>query len=448
MSPQSGQSLILGLVLCAAGILAWLLMLQLGQRVHDMSSLHRATDAATYSAALIQARALNMHAYLNRAQVAHQLAMAHIIAAANANQFRQKLAQQAKRRNPPPGLIGSFFGPQHSAAYVGAIARGLTGQYSQHTFRDSFIRHERIVHQVLDKVRQQQLRYLKQQQQQAIHQILIRNMGHSGSMMRGNTLDELGVSVQMTLDDSKDFVLQHSAHDKFWRGYLTMLVNQYGFLDERKHIRRNLWMVNARCPLRRHELRRRGRLILGEDGQWRSEETLSFHALRHNRVIGCYHREYPMGWSVVSTHKNEPSLNHGPSIQTNFANKPFWRWAQKMGGRFWSIFGGKKNPVAQSWGEGSALQWASKGLGQYAQIAPGRESAPVRIALKVKQRLKSGTTLVSEATAQAYFQSPEKSVFHSRGSLFQPYWRATLIPNQNSQIQNSGAASLSSQVRP
>ena len=82
--------MLLGLVLCGAGVLAWGLMLELGRRVHDQSSLHRATDAAAYSAALIQARALNLHASLNRAQIAHQLGMAHIIAVANEPELPRK----------------------------------------------------------------------------------------------------------------------------------------------------------------------------------------------------------------------------------------------------------------------------------------------------------------------------------------------------------------------
>jgi len=427
--------MLVGLVLCALGVLAWLLMLELGQRVHDKSSLHRATDAASYSAALIQARALNMHAYLNRAQIAHQLAMAHLIGAANAAQFRQKMGQQAQRRNPPPWLIGAFFGPQHSAAYVGAISGGLTGQFSQQGFRDSFLRHERMVHQVLGKVRQQQLQQLSQQQERAIHQILIRNLGQSGSAMRATTLKELGVSVQFVLNESTGFIAEHSAHDQVWRNFLTTLVGQYGFLDERDQTRRNVWMVNARCPLKRHELRRRGRLVLGSDGQWHSEETLSFHALRHNRLIGCYHREYPMGWAVLSTDKAEQALKISAATPTNFARKSFWRWAQKKGGRFWNIFGGRENPVAQSWGEGVALKWESKGLGKYAQITTGRDSAPVRIALKVSQQLRSGATLVSQSSAQAYFHSPSSQRPASRSNLFEPYWRATLIPNPAFQMQ-------------
>lgn len=442
---QTGQSMLLGIVLCGVGVLAWLLMLELGQRVHDISSLHRGADAASYSAAILQARALNMHAYINRAQLAHQIAIAHIIGAATATQYRSKLGQQAQRRNPPPSLIGAFFGPQHSAAYMAALAGGLGDHVSQQTFRQAFIRHERVVHHVLGRVRTQQIQQLEQQRQEAIERILVRNIGHSGSAMRGDSLKELGLSIQMTLDESKDFVVQHSANDATWRNFLTALVGQYGFLDERDKTHRNFWLVNARCPHKRHELRRRGRLELSAEGQWHSEETLSFHALRHNKLIGCYHREYPMGWAVLATQKDQLTNSESSGAPIDFNRRPFWRWARAQSGSMWNIFSGRENPLAKSFGTSAAVRWPSKGLGQYAQIAKGRQHEPIRFGLRVQQRLNDDAVITSDSTAQTYFEAPldrstskyspnrgmrRQPVEAASGSLFAPYWRATLVPNQ------------------
>mgnify|MGYP000291181304 CR=1 FL=1 len=76
---QSGQALVLGLALTSLGILAWVTSYYLSHLVHDKLSLLRATDAAALSAATSHARTLNFHAYLNRAQLAHQLAMLHLL---------------------------------------------------------------------------------------------------------------------------------------------------------------------------------------------------------------------------------------------------------------------------------------------------------------------------------------------------------------------------------
>lgn len=431
-SQQKGQALLLGLVLCGAGVLAWILMLELGQRVHDQSSLHRATDAAAYSAALMQARSMNLHAYLNRAQLAHQLGMAHLIAVATASQYRAKLANQASRRNPPASLIGAFFGHHHSMAYASALSSGLDSAISQHALRDAYLRHERHVHQALDQVRHLQLRGAEQQREHAMHRMLISNVGQSGSALKGHSLAQLGLNVTLTLDESKELLEQHSGMDSVWRDFLTELVGQYGFLTERKRTYRNIWLVNPRCPFKRHELRRKGQLKLGADGQWRSEESLSFHALRYNKIIGCYHREYPMGWASLNTHDmgEHPSATQNIVTMPDFSRQAFWRWSRAQSGGAWNIFNGKGNPLAQRYGQGSTVKWRSKGLGRYVQLKTGREHKPVRIAVKVFQKINSDNTIQSQAAAQTYFAPPTSLRGRAKApSLFEPYWRATLIPN-------------------
>lgn len=427
---QTGQVMLMGLVLCGAGVLAWGLMLELGRRVHDQSSLNRATDAASYTAALIQARALNLHAYLNRAHIAHQLGMAHLIGVATATQYRTRLARQARIRNPPPSLIGTFFGPQHALAYTSALRGGILDLDSMQTFRDAFLRHERHVHQVIAQVRQLRIKDFERQREQAIHQVLIANVGQSGGALRGDTLKQLGLNIALTLDDSPGLVVQHSANTPILRDFLSTLVEQNDFLSERNHTKRNVWIINPRCPLKRHELRRTGHVRLGLDGHWRSEESLSFHALRYNKIVGCYHREYPMGWAALSTQGSQQSLEMTGIKLPDFSRQVFWRWAKSQR---------RGTSLTQLFGRNAETKWSSKGLGHYAALAKGREDKPVRIALKVSQRLDKHSVISAVATAQAYFQNPTQIPSHSlpltqkvSPSLFEPYWRATLIPNLSS----------------
>lgn len=425
---QSGQVMFLGLIVCGVGVVALSMMLLLGQRVHDMASLHRATDAATYSAALIQARALNLHAYLNRAQIAHQLGMAHLIAAATAMQYRAKLGQQAQIRNPPASLIGAFFGMRYAQSYTSAMGSGLGNTHAQQSFRDAFYRHERQIHQVLAQVRQLQIKELVRQREHAIQHMLVSNVGHSGAAERGDSLKQLGLNVSFSLDESKGLVHVQSAQDPIWRDFLTSLVNQSDFLKERNSTKHNAWIINPRCPFKRHQLRRRGRLELGVDGQWTAEDTLSFHALRYNKIIGCYQREYPMGWSVLSTEGSHQSLSHRESTLPDFSRQAFWRWTSTQRGGQWNIFNGRHNPLAQRFGRSEIIKWNTKGLGRYADISSQHTKKPVRISLKVTQTLKSGSTISSMASAQTYFEYPARKQTN-QASLFEPYWKATLIPN-------------------
>lgn len=425
---QTGQSMFLGLVVCAGVIAAWFSMLELGRLAHDQASLNRATDAAVYSAALIHARGLNMHAYLNRAQLGHQVVMAHLIAAATTARFSSQLSIQAVRRNPPASLIGAFFGPKHAAAYMNALDGAVADGQLQEILRNAYLRHEHQIHQVLNQVRQLHIQDFDRKRKDAIDRMLVTNIGDSGAAKKGNSQQQLGLSASLIMDEAKGFVELHSANNDLWRDFLKESVDQYGFLFRRNETKRNVWLVNPRCPRKRHELRRRGRLQLGYDGQWLSEDSLSFHSLRYNKLIGCYQREYPMGWAVVETqgtrHKNPIPSGGLP----DFSQQSFWRWARKQSDGSWNIFNGRNNPLAQRYGQASTIRWASKGLGQYAQVSEGRESKPVRFALKVTQKISSEQMIQSLATAQTYF-APPKHTPSRQPSLFEPYWRATLIPN-------------------
>lgn len=434
----------LGLILSSVGVTAWLLMLELGQRVHDKVSLHRATDAAAYSAALVQARALNLHAYINRAQIGHQVAIAHLVSVSAAHHFRSKLGDQASKNNPPSGLIGAFFGLHHAKAYLSALSGGGNQNQSLDVFRDAFLAHEQNIHEVLMKVRTMQIKEFERQRSQVIERILISNIGESGSALKGASLAQLGVRYALTLDESKKMVVEQSAHDAYWRNFLSDLVGQYEFLTERKKIKRNFWIVHPRCPFRRHELRRNGKLRLGQNGHWFTEETLSFHALRYNKFIGCYHREYPMGWAMQTTQSLNSMFDQESLDLPNFSRQPFWRWARSQRGGGRNIFTKKGNVVGQIYARSSSVKWSSKGLGKYAQIDAKRAKKPIRIAINVTQKLSSGSIIHSISSAQTYFSTPQESArpkkganipsparlnADEKGSLFEPYWRATLIPN-------------------
>src|SRR5690606_20238246 len=118
------------------------------------------------------------------------------------------------------------------------------------------------------------------------------------------------------------------------QGDLRALVQQaadlYRFLDRRDHTERNHWAVDPRCPHLRHQLRRRGHTFLGPDGRWQSIDTESFHALRSNRWVGCYYREYPMGWGwIPGVHSQSFQQEHVADPPDAFSAQDFWRWVQE-----------------------------------------------------------------------------------------------------------------------
>jgi len=76
---QRGQALVLALLCMLVFVVGVLVLFNTGQAVNKKVQLNNTADAAAYSAAVQQARAYNLIAYLNRAQVANEVAIAQIV---------------------------------------------------------------------------------------------------------------------------------------------------------------------------------------------------------------------------------------------------------------------------------------------------------------------------------------------------------------------------------
>ena len=426
---QSGQALLLGIGLLALCVSGWLLMLKVGNWVHNKSSLHRATDAAAYSAALIYARNLNLHAYLNRTQLAHQVAQLHLFSMAAAERFRSRLARQATTRNPPASLLSFRFGTHHGSAYLSARVGGLSDTLLRNALGNAFEQHEQLIHAVLNQVRGSRMD-TSPEIHQVLNNTLVMNLGQSGSANRGGSLEALGVQYRLVKDDTSKFMVNRPTTDDEWFGMLQEVRSRYRYLDDRKSVVRSFNGINLRCPWRQHQLRRRGTLTLSRDGVWSSDENQSFHSVRFNRIIGCYFREYPMGWATIGTRANGPQVE-GPldePMQT-FQGKPFWKWAGERAWSGWNIFGGTRNPLAERWANQAPVVWRARQQARYTRLRLATDVASAQFVIEVVQRWLDFPHLSSTSAAETYFLDPlaGKNRQAEAPSLFKPFWLARLI---------------------
>ena len=76
---QKGQTLILAVICMLVFVIGVLVLFNTGQVINKKVQLNNTADAAAYSAAVQEARAYNLIAYLNRAQVANEVAMAQMV---------------------------------------------------------------------------------------------------------------------------------------------------------------------------------------------------------------------------------------------------------------------------------------------------------------------------------------------------------------------------------
>ncbi|QKH33757.1 hypothetical protein FOC84_01900 [Achromobacter pestifer] len=446
---QRGQALVLGLLMAAAGGISLVFLYNLGQTVGARQRLTHAADAAAYSGALEQARALNALAYINRTQIAHQVAMAHLVTLAASAQYARAMQAQRNRGNPPAGLIAMLFGPDVGAAYQ--TARAVPD--AEQRLASAFGEHDRVVHQVLEASAASAVAGLAASRERIMNKVLSANLSDGAPASGADAAPGRGASLRLLTDGWPGYVgRQLATRQAGLRPAVEQAAQRYGFLNRRNATRRNPWMVHPLCPLHRHELRRRGYTWLGPDGRWGALDTQSYHALRFNRWRGCYFREYAMGWGTAQGQKIKApeGLEYVDEPPLDFSDQDFWRWVELSTN--WDLLKDISNPMANSYAMAAAQRWPGRGLPAYRDIALPRSGEPLRFAVAVRLAGSSLKTTDADSAvrapvgrfryaalgpedavtvtsaAETYFARPERRADgrDELATLFRPYWQARL----------------------
>ena len=418
MNAQRGQVLVLGTLLVAAATLAFVRYFDVGmvlQRKSQQDHVLRRRRVVQRCAGA--GRSLNMLAYINRAQMAHQVAMAHLVTLGSLAHFAGTEAQRAARANPPAYVIGMHFGAAHSAAYSAALKAVGLESYAMESgqLAAAHAQHDRLARSVLANVAMQVATATPKAREAAVREVLAANFPQD---------EDFNLVFQE--DDFPSFLSAYRGDSRL-RPFATELTSLYPFLGPRDHTERSALPVSGRCPTRRHELRRRGRSLLDDSGKWQAIDTQSYHALRSNRTIGCYFREYAMGWGWIppldSASIDEPYVDDAPD---DFSEQDFWRWVHQS--TDWDLLGGNANPLANSWARTSRRQWAGGGLHTFHDLASAKDQHSTRFRVVLKRQSGHGPSVTSYAAAETYFRRP-----HERpdgrielANLFHPYWQARM----------------------
>jgi len=417
---QRGQVLVLGMLLAAALGLAWMRYFATGQVLAAKTRLVHGLDAAAYSGALVQARTLNFLAYLNRARMAHQLAMAHLVTLGSWAHYAGMESRRLAQGNPPAHLIGLLFGAGHGRAYLAAAsAAGLESQArAGGALGRAYAAHERFVHELSADLSRVLARDLPQARLEAMRAVLA---AHYPERKPGDLRP-------VVADDAWPGLLRRHAPDAPLFDWTRHLAGLYPFLDPRDHTARNPWPVSGRCPHLRHELRRRGGTALDDSGRWRAGDTQSFHAVRSNRWIGCYYREYAMGWAWMPARPGQAmDADHVDAPPEDFSDQDFWRWVRAA--TQWDLVGGRDNSLANSYALRDRQAWASRGLGGYLDVAAGTgPDAASGFVVRLELPDASGRPIRALSAAESLFSRPGRRPdgLDETPNLFHPYWHARL----------------------
>lgn len=444
---QRGQALMLGVMLAATVSAALVMLYTLGRTVEARAHLIHAADAAAYSGALEQARQMNFLAYANRTQIAHQIAMAHLVTLGASLSFAHTLADQRGRNNPPARLLSTLFGRDIGLAY--GAARAAPG--AQAALMRAYAEHDRVVHQVLEAGAASAVAELPAARDRLMRAVLRENYSAAGAAPRtGSARAAADMPTIRLLSDGWPQFLQRRAAlpGSALRSAVEQAVGRYGFLAGRDATRVSSATVNAQCPLARHQLRRRGATWLGADGRWGAVDTQSFHSQRFNRWAGCYYREYAMGWGVVSApgSTGPDGLEYDENPPDNFTSQDFWHWVRRS--TTWDVRGGTGNPLANSRAIAQLRPWPGSGLPGYYEVASARGAEHLRFAVAVSAARGGlghvdfaapvrtprgasagpGAWLRVTSAAETYFARPEPHPGDPEEppTLFLPYWQARL----------------------
>lgn len=131
-STQQGNVLVFSTLFMAAVCLAFLQIYDTGKISLEKTRLQNIADSAAYSAAVLQARELNFHSYMNRAMVVNQAAIGQMVAISSYMQVAQQSQRNANLVLDKLPVIGPFFKAAEIA--LGTINMGTQIAASSTTF--------------------------------------------------------------------------------------------------------------------------------------------------------------------------------------------------------------------------------------------------------------------------------------------------------------------------
>ena len=446
---QRGAALVLGIVVIGFGVLVWRERTSLVQLLMAQQALDQATHAAALSAAQHHARLLNAHALLNRTIMAHQVAMAHLLTIASAENMRYTMARQFMKRNPPVFLIRMMFGFQHAAAYAAACQgpAGLTDA-GVRALHSAFKAHDKWLQEDLSKAQATLLRDVQTRTREIVQDVLQRNLRRD---VHGSVALEVSVQNPAGLLSR----LKKDQQALVWKPWFDEVMASDQYLKHRNETRFAWLRPNPKCPLMFHELRRRGQTSLPLDGAWQSTDTLSFHSQRGAKVVLCFWREYPMGWSNISSAAQAGQTGSHDRFYELVDQVPFS--FQRIGFLNWvagnhvliDLLLGRRNMIADGWAFRNRLHWLR---GNWARPYILHESAPIQTMVHVKQSLSSlkqqsplvgfrisgllnnpmnwGQAISAQSAAELHYEryTPSSDGRGEQANVFQPYWGARNVP--------------------
>jgi hypothetical protein len=424
---QSGQALLLGLMIIAVGALLMLMLMRTGTLLSARERLAGTADAAAYSAGIWRARVLNSLAYANRTIVAQEVAIAQAVTLAAWARHFETLSGSAEllaAAYPPAAAVLTAIGQTAStaaelsgrASELEVMARGAPGLGLADMLETSQVLLLRSANTFgLSAVANEVARATDRR----ISAFALSDQGEFAGFVRRQTGD----------DDRRRF-----------RDVVLASLDPFTGGDRDRDVRLPLpsGCIGRSTQLDQWTLwyRKRGSTRLSDDlGSWEALDTGSIHDWRGTGFLGlgpCRDREaMPAGWGMASA--SSPSAEGSPDIDHPAA---------------------AVNPAATRWARASAQSSSSgmtyRGLSTIHDLADRDTPRPTsRVAVLARLSLQpsaldrslvrtvgqAGPDIRSDenrrlqalAAAEVYFRPPPPAQRIEFASLYSPFWQVRLV---------------------
>lgn len=437
---QSGQALIYGLFVLIGGLAALFFLFNSGQLVREKTKLVNTADAVAYSGGVMNARALNFHAYTNRAMVANTVAIAQLVSLSSWVQYANILGTVGQVT-----LAASIYKyPIFYPSYVAAATYGLTLQESLNesgALEKLATGSDQIIRQALMGAQLTAHLGLLPARKEVMDQVAAANYQGDG--------DVLVDPVPLTVAEYTDFVKRHGGNERTRFAEATEVsAKKDPFVQRRSWVMPALFSPGCYyIPGLDHLARRGGTELLGFD-EWKAVDSLSEWVWVANKFGFCNPGEHPAGWGSTSAADNATMLNPDPSHYDNSM---------------------VVNPLATVLGMMTTKSWDYKGLPSFYDLsadAMRQEDPKLLMAIRVRRnrgqmqvsgqrseigrsenlnayevQTAGGDEMAAVSAAEVFFQREGDSrdnVYGQRmgkpqevGSLFNPFWQVRLAQSDD-----------------
>lgn len=433
---QGGQVLPAALAFMVIIAVLFYFMVNTGQAVTEKIRVTNAADAAAYSAALVEARALNYDAYLNRAMVANQMAIAQTVSFASWIDYFAKASDNMGAATgdinwfmlPEPRVVlleGAFGGSAATAAYFGGRS---VSAYAQ-DFIDKGAGPIIAAHDVATKA------------------LIASQSAVRANLTAGIRQREVARKIVQSMDPSMnaEVVLVSHGFDLFTKNYAGSERGRFADVAVRSRdefTRKRDWTINSvTIPLLRRNpsLKKRGGTDLIGFDEWRGVDTLELHGQRWGcgRFVPtwCDDVRKPIGWGGIEVdagggdtgpgyHGNAYGDNPNTAAQADSMMRP------PLNSRYSGIPDSQEisdlNPKADNTTGITIRVWKRQAD---TLTSSGAAMLKPAGALAVFDEKPAKGDMVAMSRAQVFFdriamRSDGKAEI---GSLYNPYWRVRLV---------------------